>query len=249
MLHHAELQIHAAWLRWLQRPAGHYLCDWLQERLDTMLADEFGYFAVQCGMPNLDGLRNNRMSHRIVLQHPLEELPNQHPCIWVDSFAEMPLASNSVDLLLLPYVLEFSPDPHAVLREAQRVLRSEGRLVIAGLNPWSLWGLRELSLGPWFGNCLPLDCRMLALGRLRDWMGLLEFDMDRGRFGCYRPICDTDVWLRRWAWMESAGDRWWPICGASYLIGAVKRSKGMRWVGLIPGERQGMFGRAQVARI
>ncbi|NDA52940.1 MAG: class I SAM-dependent methyltransferase, partial [Betaproteobacteria bacterium] len=168
MLHQAEIQVHAAWLAWLQTPAGAYLLAWLQDRLDVMLADEFGYFAVQCGMPNLEGLRNNRMSHRIVLQHPLEDGPGEHPRIWVDSFAALPLASASVDLLLLPHVLEFSPDPHAVLREAQRVLRSEGRLVIAGLNPWSLWGLRELALGSWFGSSLPMECRMIALGRLRD---------------------------------------------------------------------------------
>ncbi|NDB15236.1 MAG: hypothetical protein EBX53_12700, partial [Betaproteobacteria bacterium] len=116
MLHQAEIQVHAAWLAWLQTPAGAYLLAWLQDRLDVMLADEFGYFAVQCGMPNLEGLRNNRMSHRIVLQHPLEDGPGEHPRIWVDSFAALPLASASVDLLLLPHVLEFSPDPHAVLR-------------------------------------------------------------------------------------------------------------------------------------
>lgn len=249
MLHQVELQILASWLSWLQTPAGNYLCNWLQERLDAMLADEFGYFAVQCGMSSLDGLRNNRMSHRILVQHPLDNAPSQHPRIWVDSFSELPLATGSVDLLLLPHVLEFSSEPHAVLREAQRVLRSEGRLVIAGLNPWSLWGLSETVLSSFFGNSLPVECRMIALGRLRDWMRLLEFDMDRGRFGCYRPICQTDLWLERWAWIESAGDRWWPICGASYLIGAVKRSAGLRWVGLIPGRRQRIFARPQVARI
>jgi SAM-dependent methyltransferase len=273
MLQNEELQIHAAWLSWLQTPSGHYLSDWLQKRLDLMLADEFGYFAVQCGMPSLDGLRNNRMSHRILLQYPIidqslalerptnkehatvperasvDEQPRSHSGIWVDAFADLPLASGSVDLLLLPHVLEFSPDPHAVLREAYRVLRAEGRLVVAGLNPWSLWGLREMALGSWFGNRLPPECHMIALGRLRDWMVLLEFEMDRGRFGCYRPMCDTDMWLNRWAWAEAAGDRWWPICGASYLIGAVKRSRSMRWVGLVPGERRAMFGRPQAARI
>ena len=108
MLQNIELQIHAAWLGWLKTSSGHYLSDWLQKRLDFMLADEFGYFAVQCGMPSLDGLRNNRMSHRILLQYPvidpslaLEQLadkedatvperesvdkqPRRHPGIWVD---------------------------------------------------------------------------------------------------------------------------------------------------------------------
>ncbi len=40
-------------------------------------------------------------------------------------------------------------------------------------------------------------------------------------------------WLDRFAWMESTGDRWWPVLGAVYFIVAVKRVRGMRLVGLI----------------
>lgn len=36
-----------------------------------------------------------------------------------------------------------SIDPHAALREVERVLVPEGRVVISGLNPTSLWGLRQ----------------------------------------------------------------------------------------------------------
>src|SRR3546814_7072469 len=38
------------------------------------------------------------------------------------------------------YMLE---DPPEVLREAERVLVPDGRLVISGFNPWSLWGARN----------------------------------------------------------------------------------------------------------
>jgi hypothetical protein len=30
--------------------------------------------------------------------------------------------------------------------------------------------------------------------------------------------------------MESAGDRWWPIFGATYVVSAVKRVAGMRLI-------------------
>src|SRR5690606_4575216 len=64
--------------------------------------------------------------------------------------AALPLASQSVDLLVLPHTLEYADDPHAVLREAERVLIHEGRLIIAGFNPWSLWGARHrLGRGHW----------------------------------------------------------------------------------------------------
>jgi hypothetical protein len=73
--------------------------------------------------------------------------------------------------------------------------------------------------------------------RLRDWLRLLSFDIERGRFGCYRPPLASSRWLSRFAWMEPAGDRWWPVFGAVYLLVAVKRVRGMRLVGLVKRER------------
>jgi SAM-dependent methyltransferase len=295
MVPESGARVYAAWDDWLLTPGGNDLASWVLSRLDTMLADEFGYFAMQCGLPGLKGLRNNRMSHRIhlaiglpppqtigtegalpslsgeneplaaqeesnlsppsdqeqdVSRIPIRDDVEQVPAEqWVaaDAYDSLPVASSSIDLLVLPFVLEFSSDPHAVLREAHRVLRNEGRVVIAGLNPWSLWGLQELGLSAVLGSCLPVEPRMIALGRLRDWLRLLEFDIDRGRFGCYKPLCTTQAWLDRWSWIEDAGDRWWPICGAAYLIGAVKRVQGMRLVGLAARSRQNAFARPQVA--
>lgn len=56
----------------------------------------------------------------------------------------LPFAPQSLDLLVLPHALEASPDPHAVLREAERVLVPEGRVVIIGFNPLSAWGVHVL---------------------------------------------------------------------------------------------------------
>ena len=33
--------------------------------------------------------------------------------------------------------------------------------------------------------------------------------------------------------MEKAGDRWWPVLGAVYMLTAVKRVRGMRLVGKV----------------
>ena len=73
---------------------------------------------------------------------------------------QLPFASASLDLVVLPHVLEFLPDPHQMLREVERVLIPEGQVVIAGFNPLSLWGLRRYrpaqreGLFPWNGNYL-----------------------------------------------------------------------------------------------
>lgn len=86
--------------------------------------------------------------------------------------AALPVATCSVDVLILPHVLEFEDDPHEVLREVDRVLKPEGKLFVISFNPLSLRGLlqylpRRGSF--WHFNFLPHH-------RLLDWMNLLKFE-------------------------------------------------------------------------
>jgi len=56
-------------------------------------------------------------------------------------------------------------------------------------------------------------------------------------FGCYAPPFANSTWLERFAFMEKAGSRWWPITGGIYVVRAVKRVQAMRLV--TPGVAQG----------
>ena len=116
---------------------------WEQARFDEAVADVFGYHSLQLGMPLLDGLRANRMPHRWLA---LDEAPapgaGPIPDLLSHAVA-LPFPDNSLDLVLLPHALELSHDPHTALREVARVLVPEGRVVITGINPASLWGLRQ----------------------------------------------------------------------------------------------------------
>ena len=113
-------------------------------------------------------------------------------------------------------------------------------MIIVGFNPASLWGARQKigrlrrrlsrSSGELF---LPHSGEFVGYRRLRDWLRLLSFEVEAGRFGCYIPPLTSARWLARFAWMERAGEHWWPVFGALYYIVAVKRVRGMRLVGLI----------------
>ncbi len=46
-------------------PPGRYLLDWEQDGMDRLVADIFGYHAVQLGLPGFELLRANRMPRRI----------------------------------------------------------------------------------------------------------------------------------------------------------------------------------------
>jgi SAM-dependent methyltransferase len=151
----------------------------------------------------------------------------------LNRYDELPFATQSIDLVVMPHILEFAAEPHQVLREVDRVLVPEGHVVITGFNPLSLWGVRQwltrLGMQPY----LPREGQFIGLPRVKDWLKLLSFEVNRGRFGCYLPWVRSDRWLQRWRFMDKAGDRWWPVLGSIYMVTAVKRVRGMRLVGAV----------------
>lgn len=205
---------------WFSTPLGQYLLAREQPYFDRIVADIFGYNAFQLGLPQLEALRANRITSRM-------RLDPHGPADLRADFRDLPIASNSVDLLVLPHVLEFSDNPHQILREVARVLLPEAQVVIACFNPWSLWGFRQLfhrdGHYPWHG-------RFITLPRLKDWCALLGLEINAGEMGCYVPPCNTEKWLKRFSFMEAAGDRWWPIAGGVYFLQAVKRVHGLHLI-------------------
>jgi SAM-dependent methyltransferase len=203
---------------WFETPLGQHLLFREQSYFDHAVSDVFGFNAVQVGLPQIDFLRNSRIPLRV-------NCAVEPPAAVVADPMFLPFESQSLDLLLLPHVLEFSANPHQVLREAERVLRPEGRLLLSGFNPRSLWGLARLLRGaergyPWNGS-------FLNVSRVKDWMVLLGMEVAGGSMCCYRPPINRESWLRRLRFMEPAGDRWWAMGGGVYFLQAIKRVHGM----------------------
>ena len=248
LIHHMKREVSIIELEaWLQTAPGRYLLDWEQQRMDREVADLFGFHALQLGLPELDGLRANRMPHRWVASDAAPEAPaatrpgtGSAVALHCD-FDALPFPDQSLDLVVLPHALELARDPHLTLREVERVLMPEGRVVIAGFNPASLWGLRQrggqlcrrLGLDRSRGLFLPRAGEFIGYWRLRDWLRLLGFEVEGGHFGCYRPPCRSERWLARFRWMDRLGDNWWPVLGGVYFLVAVKRVRGMRLVGMV----------------
>lgn len=205
---------------WLSSPAGKYLLAWELKQVDDAVTDIFGFNALQVGLPHGDFLRANRI--------PLRQKAGHFGA--VDVLCEcsaLPFASHSTDLVVMPHVLEFSEEPHQILREIERILIPEGQLIIVGFNPLSLWGLKQrLNRSgeyPWNGN-------YLSLNRLKDWLQLLSFEVDRGSLGCYMPPVEQLNWIKRWRFIETAAQRWWSFAGGVYVLRAIKRTHGMHLI-------------------
>jgi len=206
---------------WCTTPLGRHVLDWERAQFDNAVEDVFGFRAAQVGLPEFDFLRQNRISYRFSLALEAGAALAADPL-------QLPLASQSVDLVVLPHVLEGHPNPHDVLREVERVLRPEGQVVISGFNTISLWRARQLFASR--HNGAPWDAKFIGLLRLREWLRVLGFELNGGKFGCYAPPFRNEVWRKRFAFMEKAGARWWPVTGGIYVVRAVKRVHAMRIV-------------------
>ena len=218
---------------WLELPAGRYIRDWEEALLAKMTVDIFGFNALQIGLPQIDALAASRMPHQWCSNSDLTNLTaeNASRVVVIHDFSELPFETQSIDLIVLPHVLEFATEPHQMLREVERVLIPEGRLIVTGFNQTSLWGARQF-VGRLNKNYyLPHKGEFISPARLKDWLKLLNMEIGQVHFGCYAPSCRSEKWLHRFKFMEKAGQRWWPYFGSVYVMQAIKRVRGMRMIG------------------
>lgn len=197
---------------WWQSPLGRYLDQAEKHWLQTRSAGFTGYFQLQIGGT----------------QSILPEL--SRPCCqcWLDPRGQvetdpqfLPFKSDTVDQLVIQHQLEFSEQPHQLLREADRVLADDGKLILFCFNPLSLWGVKRLfsrsQNGPWTGH-------FFSRMRLKDWLVLLGYDVVESCAMVFQPPINHGKSLTKMQSIESIGRRCWPYFGAVSVLVAKKQS-------------------------
>ena len=210
----------AALAQWWQGAEGVKLRHQESAALEPWLARCFGYHAMHMDVrPLTEGaiagidaisLTGLRIPHAFLLSPLGGEVRAR--------FESLPLESEALDLIVVQHVLEFVADPHGVLRELDRVLVPEGRVVLVSFNPWSYWGLRRLfnrgRSAPWFGWSL-------GRRRLRDWLALLGYDIEDELWighGCLAYALPPLA-----SFMRQGLAQFLPRSGAAYALLARKR--------------------------
>lgn len=159
-------------VEWWSAPLGRALLDAEAEVVAEALEDVFGWELLQVGAwgPGRNLLAGARTRRQTVVAGPEPELD---PDV-IGRPAQLPVAADSMDAVLLPHTLETTADPHSVVREADRVLTGEGQLLILGFRPWSSWGLRSRASHNGFPPGLR---RVLPERRVVDWLALLGYEV------------------------------------------------------------------------
>ena len=217
----SEDQAFAQLKEWREQPLGALIAQQETEAFTRLCTRLFGYHLVQLGE---FGDTQCYLATCPVQAKSVLQIGTQSSTLGISAFTEsfrLPVATDSIDALIFPHTLDFSIDPHQLLREADRVLIPNGRLVLSAFNPLSLLGVRRLitirnKTVPWTGQFVPYH-------RLEDWLSLIGFDIETTDVLMFRPAFSRESWLHRFAILERYGKRFWPMLAGVYVVSAVKR--------------------------
>ena len=203
---------------WYTTSPGRELLEAEHELLDPYLSDFYGTYLVQIGgAPHAEFAHKSPMTYHV---YAGSARPEDGFSASIDTdFKELPFLPGSLDVILLPHVLEFAEQPQHILQESYHMLEPGGHLLMLGFNPASLWGISKLFN---FSNDIPWNGKFHSVYKMMFWLKSIGFRIAVTKSTFYRwPNTSPDL-LNKQRMMEAMGVLNWPIMGASYMIIAEK---------------------------
>lgn len=197
---------------WLNRPFSESIVEIERQRLKKVLPDLHGHYMLQYSGWGSRVVGSTTLKHLFDVSEGFGK-----PQAIVD-FEAMPFRENSLDCVLLHHVLDYTENPHQVLREAARLVVPNGYLMVVGFAPWSLWNLsRVLPRG-----LLPSEGRFISSARVADWLALLGFRVEQKEVLHGLPPAWLKLFPRSYArWNRKLLSSGWRF-GGSYVLVARK---------------------------
>lgn len=215
-------QYGAAFRAWCDTPVGKRFISLECQKINSIIPTLFGYDAVLIGEPNFAAcMQQSKIKNQYQVNDDVTFIPADKLGLLCSRRDRLAIGTGLMDVVYLAHSLEFAANPHEVLREAYRILRADGHLVISMFNPYSLWGMwggiaKHTSAMPWRAN-------FMAKPKLKDWLALLGFDiMQINYFGFNLPVNKSN-YSTNLSMFERCGQKLELPFGAAYLIEAAKR--------------------------
>ncbi len=202
---------------WLETSLGEDILKKEQALIDKKIHSLFGYHLLQLSISRQHDLaKQSAIRHRFSMC-PVDEFNQQ-----VGAIADpdnLPLETDSTDVVILHHVLEYSQFPHQLLREAARITVPHGHLVIIGFNPWSLLGAWSAMSGRLSSSSIWQN-RLISMKRMYDWLSLLDLDLMSVDY-CFYHSPHPRI-LQKLSSFERLGQRYRLPFGGSYVLVAKK---------------------------
>ncbi len=191
------------WDRWLGHFPGHRILSAEQDVLPSLLPGSYGNQALLIGTPHQQGLLNAITIPNRYLLTPLVIHGRLNSTQTIESeLHELPIASGSIDLVVLPHILECVDNPRQLLSEACRVIKPEGHIIIFGFNPASLWGMRQSwskdATHPWPGS-------FIKSSAIKQWLGFADFELVKSTTFLFRPPVKHERTFQNLQFLEWVG--------------------------------------------
>jgi SAM-dependent methyltransferase len=196
---------------WQQLPNGKILHKQTQLRVNQHLPLCFGYHLLKLGKLSCQlDTSHSKIRHQINCAGSGKKID------LLANIQQLPLQDSSIDLCILAHELDFSSDPHQLLREVERVLTLDGTLIISGYNPISIFGLRSI-----LKSKDSKTARLFLLNRILDWLHLLGFEIQHKQHFDFMS-CEFNSLFS--SYVEKIGQRYAPYFCSAYVIVAKKHS-------------------------
>lgn len=206
--------------RWFDSPLGRQLVNEERCLIERALEGAFGHSLLELSLGPRTLVSRPDAIRRHFSIGPMVQTELGKSLDAVSDFAELPVANESQDVVVVHHLLEFIANPHNMLRELERIIVPHGRLLIIGFNPLSLLGLRLYFSGRLTRNSVWRH-HMLTTWRLMDWLNLLGFELNQRAYGFHRLPFNSPGWCLNHQVFAPETMQKLPV-GGTFLISATK---------------------------
>lgn len=200
--------------QWQDFPQGVDLSNALASQFNLWWPRIFGYHLLKVGNLSCD-----IDTSTCPIKHQIHLAAHHHKATVVADPDDFPFVEHAVDAVLLSHCLEYTQDPHHVIREAHRVLMPDGYLLLSGFNPLSMLGLCKL--WPALHRQLPWSGRFFTLARVKDWLQLLGFEVIDEQRLFMSPLLSDSSYLPT---LRHFAEHHLSFFGSAYVVVARKRT-------------------------
>lgn len=205
---------------WFETAVGRQLVSEERQLVSAALEGTFGHSLLELGPGSQTVVSRPDGIYRHYCMGPAAQQQLGKNLDAVSDFAQLPIANESQDAVVLHHLLEFVANPHNMLREIERITVPHGRVLIVGFNPFSLLGLQLFFTGKLRRGSVWRQ-HMLTTLRITDWLRLLGFEVNHCWYGFHRLPFNKPDWCMQQRKPLSETLKRLPL-GGSFVLSATK---------------------------